>query len=456
MNRTFKMFNQFAGDDTAKSLIQKALTTASGSGGALIRQNLEALITSLVVKLSPELALVVGKSITGNVHEFNRLTALPTPGGAVGEGSTTPRKQASYVRDSVTLKVVRRIGEITNFLVDSVEEDVAAQDLENHVLAQIYDLVYYIVYGNADANTYEFSGLDHFIKTNRVNSAAAGTVFALTDLDDAIAKSNRKGGAKHRRAFIMSPELLSKANSLVTYFRLTQPNTPGIEAIEINGGWKLQAYRGIPIIESTYTRPLGTMGTVTPSAVVGGGSLAATTYFGRVAPVTLDGEQQASAQFTQIIASAETLRLTFTAFTGALSYKVYLGTTTGTANTKFWKQVSAFTYDGTGAVTGNVTVIDLTAAAPAADVPTEMQLDLPFVNGTTNPEEIFYLWDLDEIQGLGKFPYTNKAGDRMNGIISVKPLAETDDNIPWLIRTYGALTPSYEATSVLYRGRKVA
>lgn len=453
--RITQMFNKYGGDGV-KSLIQKALTTASGSGGALIRESLEDIITSLVVRLSPELALVTGKGITGNVHQFNRLTALPREGGAVGEGSTTPRRQASYVRATVNLKVVRRIGQISTFLKDSVEEDVATQDLENHVLAQIYDLVYYIVYGNADSNVYEFSGLDHFITTNRINSAAGGTAFVLKDLDDMIAKSNRKGGSRHRRVFEMSPELLSYANTLVTTFRLNQQNTQGFDQIEINGGWKLASYRGIPIIESTFTRPISTMGSIVASSVAGGGSLATATYYVRVAPVTLDGEQQASAETSQAIVSGATLRLTFTAFSGALSYKVYLGTSTGTANTKLWKQVSAFTYDGTGAVSGDVTTIDLTAAAPGADVPTAMQNDLPYVNGLTNPEETLILWDLDKTQGMGQLPYTNKAGDRMNGIITVEPLAKTDDNQEWLVRSYAALQNSYEATSVIYRGRKTA
>jgi hypothetical protein len=78
--------------------------------------------------------------------------------------------------------------------------------------------------------------------------------------------------------------------------------------------------------------------------------------------------------------------------------------------------------------------------------------DYPIVaTGGVTPESVL-LWDLDKYQGLGKVPYTNTGGDRFNGLVTMQPLAITDDNIPFLIRTYCVLCPSFEGTSVLARG----
>ena len=57
-----KQFNKYAANN--KSLIQKALTTATGVGGALIPENLEQLITDTVIRLSPELAMALMKKIS--------------------------------------------------------------------------------------------------------------------------------------------------------------------------------------------------------------------------------------------------------------------------------------------------------------------------------------------------------------------------------------------------------
>jgi hypothetical protein len=70
-------------------------------------------------------------------------------------------------------------------------------------------------------------------------------------------------------------------------------------------------------------------------------------------------------------------------------------------------------------------------------------------------EQIF-LWDLDEFQGLGRLPYTNEGGSRFNGLVTIEDLAKTDDFLPFLIKSYCAVAPSFEATSSVYRGLKVA
>lgn len=460
-------FNKFAQDN--KSLIAKALTSAAGIGEGLIPENLEEQITDTVIRLSPELALATSKSITGKSHDFNRLTARPAPGGAMGENATTPVTNSKTVRDTVPLKVIRRKGKVTNFLNDTSREfiDAASYEMENHLQAHVLDMISYILYGNKDSNPFEFDGLDKMISSNRIDFGAIPPT-NLSFLDAMIDKSNRKGGARHRRVFGMSPEMLSKVSSLLTNVRLNQGLTGGgLTQVDLNGGWRLNAYRDIPIIETTAVAPIEQFRpTITPSTTTTGGGLSDATYYFRVAPITYEGEQQASAEANIVLGAGgavQLIKLSLDAIhkdaagdINVYAYKIYMGTTSGTANTPLIKIVPAYLYDAEGSPTGQNGVgggneILVSSLTPGADVPTHMQADLVLDKTGVNFDEVAYLWDLDPIQGLGKLPYTNQAGDQFNGLVTTKQLAETDDFIQFLVKSYTALTPSFEATSVWTR-----
>jgi hypothetical protein len=453
-------YNKFASN--GNNLIKKALSSATGAGEALIPQKLEKVITNTLTYLMPEMAIIEPEFDNQKLHEFNRLNALPKAGGAMGEGAVTPTRSAQYVRDSVTMKVVRRKGAVTNFLKDSSQKyiDAAAIEMENHLYSHALDLAFYMYYGNELANPYEYGGLDRFINTsfNRMNNTVGGVVpTSLKFLDDLIDKNTRKQGAPHKKAFVMSPEMLSKVSSLLTNVRLNQGlSGGGLTEIEINGGWRMNAYRNIPIIESTFTRPQDTMGVVTPSTTTTGGTIAAATYFFRVSKVTYFGEQNASAQISQVT-TGTTSSITFscTAEADALQYRIYAGNVSGALTLK--RIVSAFTYDGVGSITGDRTSIVFTSNPLVAgtEVVGEMTNDVPLVPTGGVPSESIFLWDLDKYQGLGKFAYTNTGGSKFNGLVTVEELAKTDDNLPFLIKTYGAMVPSFQSTSMHVRGLRV-
>lgn len=471
MNPIINQFNKYALNN--KSLIQKALTSAVGVGAALIPQNLEEQITDTVIRLSPEMALVTTKSIEGKTHEFNRLVQRPSPGGAMGENATTPVTNSRTVRDNVDLKVIRRKGKVTNFLNDTSRKyiDAASYEMLNHLQAHVLDMIYYMLYGNKDSTAIvngaqnavsgvEFDGLDKFCATNRIDFLGAAPS-DLSILDAMIDKSNRKGGARHRRVFGMSPELLSTFSSLLTNVRVVQGlQGAGITQVDIGGGWRLNAYRDIPIIETTSTSPVESMTpTVTPTAGSVAGSLSDGTYYFRVAPITLAGEQAASVESSVTLSggtAVQSIKLSLSALHNnidqAIAYKIYASTTTGLE--KLIKIVSAYAYDSelsplttvfNGVGGGNE--IQILSLTPGNDVPVHMRNDIPLSVAAGVYDECIYLWDLDPIQGLGKLPYTNVAGDQFNGLVTTKPLAEVDDYIQFLVKTYAALTPAFEATS---------
>ena len=457
--RTLDYLRMF-GTPGGKALLQKAFTSASPGGGPLIAEHLETTITNTLIRLVPELAVPEYKYDPQKTHSFNKVTALPTPGSAMGEGSTTPTKQSTLTRSTVDLKILKRKGSVTGFLSAAAKKDYDAieVEIENHLQAFGNDMASYILYGNKDADAYTFDGLDKFISTNRTNETWGGVVPTnFQSLNDMIDASNRKKGSPHRRVFDMSPEMLTKFSELYTQVRDNRSAIrEGSNVIEIDGGWRLQTYRDIPIIESTQTRPLAQMGAVVATHAGGGGAIPDDERFYQVAPVTWDGEQLASAEVADTTATSDIQTLTWTAYTGALLYKIYAADTTG--QEVLVDIISAFTYDGNGTVTGNVVNHVFTAEPLTPDansVPAHMQADVPYNStGGVAPETVF-LWDLDPFQGLGKIAYTNDDGSRLDGIASIFPLAKIDDTDDFLIKSYLAMIDSFEATSAMHRGLRV-
>ena len=457
MKGLVRQFNRLANEN--KSLIQKALTSATNVGEALVPEHLEEIITNTIVRLAPEIAMITPRFDAQKFHEFNRLTALPDAGGAMGEGAVTPTRNATYARVSAELKVTRRKGAVTNFLQDTSANyiDAAAAEMENHLQAHVYDLICYMLYGNSVANSYTFNGLDYFIQTNRTNEALGGVVpTTLSFLDDMIDENLIRQGDSHRKAFVMSPKMISKISQLLTNVRLVQGlSGAGLSTVEIPGGWRLAAYRDIPIIASSAVRPQRTMGTISLASAGSGAAITDDEYFFKVSVVDWNGESLCSAEDSESTTNADTITISWTAEAGALFYKIYEGLTTDTEN--LIRIIAAQTYDGVGTITGNVTSLVFTAD-PAADtsVPTALQSDIPLQATGGVPPEYVYLWDLDEYQGMGKLAYTNSAGSRFNGLVTMNPLAQTDDNLPFLVKTYAALIDSFEATSLVHRGLRVA
>ena len=477
MAEIVRQYNRLAGENS--SLIKKALTAATGSGEALVPQQLEQAITNAIPRLSVALSMVTPKYTPGKLYEYNKLTGVPAAGAAVGESSITPIVQPTFTRASKTLKIFRKKGATTDFLADAsrgnaqVSYDAAAANIEATMLSFVYDMEHYTFFGNESANAYEFSGLDTLTATNRVNKGIAGVVpTSLKELDDLIDANLDNQGFDHKKAFVMSPYMLSKFSQLLTNVRLNQ-SMGQMSTVDLNGGWRLNAYRDIPIIMSSACRPKSTMGTVTPSTATTTGSIPDASYNSFVvAAVTTQGEQLGARAANQATSGggASTVTLSFSAVAGALKYKVYFqsGTSGGGSETLI-SVVPAQTYDATGAVAGsisntintnsvitsgsdgNVTSIKLLTVAAHTEVPTAMQADYPLMGSISAPPEYVFLWDLDEIQGMGRVGYTNQ-GTRMNGLITIEELAKTDAYLPFMLTSHCALIDSFEKTSAVVRG----
>lgn len=452
------------------SLVRKALSTASSSGGALIPQSLEKLITTAVIELVPEMAVIDPVRVYSNYHEFDRLTALPGGHGVIGELGVTPTSNSQYERVGRYLKNFRRKGAVTGFLMDTSEQfiDAKAVEMENHVQVHGYNIATQLVWGHDMADPYAPPGLDSFIQTNRDVGTRGGTVPTdLSMLDDMIDNNDRLQGSNHRRVFLMSPEMLSKVSRLLTNVRKNQDEGGGLTRVSIPGGWRLSAYRDVPIVTTTRTRNDVQMGTVTPSKADTGGTIAADEWFFEVSFIDINGESVASAEVSvTTVAATSLVKLEWADVPSAVYYKVYCGTASGGA--KLVAILPATTYDSVGTPTGRVTEVTFsttpTTRNPTVSAPAELVLTLPAVatpvtakmandipivqTGGVTPERIIF-WDLDKVQGLGKFAYGNSSGSRFGGLITMEPKASTDDNWPFLLKTYGTLIDAFEKSSYI-------
>ena len=444
--------------------------------------------------------MIVPKKVAGKFAEFNRVTALPAANGLIGDGGTTPVGQSTYVRVGRNLKVLRRKGAVTVFLQDASRDyiDVVAQEMENALVSHTFDTNVLNVFGSENADGMSWTGLDSLIGSlttvgtvpNRVNSGATGLVPPnLSFLDGMLDYNTRKQGQRHRKAWLMSPEMLSLVSRILTNVRMVQNQVgSGLSTIEINGGWRLQAYRNIPIIESRLCRPQGTMGavTLTPAAGTSGSLLGgAQTFYVKMSYIGWDGESQCSAEASQAVTTQDLLTFAWANVPGAFFYKIYVSTSLGAgAGGELLKlMLPAQLYDTSGTpqdrvisvqVTSNpnvanptITLMNTFAVGAAAtlngivptitiSVPFCMRADVPLDAVASVPMENVFLWDLDEIQGMGRFAYTNTEGSRFKGLATMEPLAKTDDNLPFMVKTYGTLIDAYEQTSFQARGLRVA
>ena len=132
-----QQFNQWAPEN--KNMIRKALTSASGSAGALIAEHLEAVVTNAVPRISAELAVMTPKYDSQSSHSFDQLTALNGIGAAMGESSTTPTTQPTFARQTVTLKVMKKKGTTTDFLRAATQKkiDAAAANMETTLIYRV-------------------------------------------------------------------------------------------------------------------------------------------------------------------------------------------------------------------------------------------------------------------------------------------------------------------------------
>lgn len=453
--------------NTARSKLMKALTVETSTGSALTDIAISDALTNTVIALSPEIALLELAGHKSYTYYYDVVSSLGDPIGAIGGGATTPSAQSAYSRNSVTMKSIRRRGAVADFLKDTSQEmnriDAVAVEMENQLLAHTWGVNYNVIYGNNTANGYEMNGWETSIpavnRTSYYSSGAPTVPSDLTILNDMIASSDRKGGNRHRKAFLCSPEMNQRLGFLLTNTRI-QYGIPGtLEAVEINGGHRLTAYQGIPILPSTFLggQGAGTMGSISlASGGTTGGSFNDGTYYAAVTYISKYGESMGSAIGSVTLSggtATQKITVSFTDVPEAYSYVVYAGTVNAYGSLTRKKKVTAWTYDVSGTPTGRISSISLTSLTADSTVTTSSAVTCPNPVTTTKAwnSEMIMLIDLDPVQGMGKMVYAND-GNRMNGLVTIEPLAKIDANLSFLITTNASIVPAFPDTSLIAYG----
>ena len=127
-----------------------------------------------------------------------------------------------------------------------------------------------------------------------------------------------RGTNRDPKVFIASQQMISKLSGLQTKIQRT------VQQVEFEAGFRLDTYRGIPMLPSGFVRPATTTTSPTVTATAAaGGSLADDEYFYRIASVTMYGEQIIGAENSATTATTNnTVALTWTADTNAKLYKI--------------------------------------------------------------------------------------------------------------------------------------
>lgn len=429
------------------SALEKALATTSASGTALLPEALEPVIIEYLSRNMPLWGMIGKGQADSKTHEYTKRTGTA---GAWVEGEATAQSVTSstYARESVQLKVLRSWGSVTGFQQAMSERFVNALDEEIHgsVLGFADLLEYMMLWGN-DVDTYQFNGFDTFIQED--STASSDNVFdldaavTLTHLDNMIdAAETYRGTQRDMKAFIASQQMISRITGLQTKIQRS------VQQVEFEGGFRMETYRGIPLVPSGFVRPAAT--TTSPAVTAtaaAGGSLADDEYFYRIASVTMYGEQLIGDEDSATTATTNnSVDLTWTADANAKLYKIYRGTTAGADNLDLLTTIAAKTYDSSGAVTGNVASWsdEGTLTADTSQVP------------LSSGEENLFLVNLNPTRGSELVGKVGPYGDPINEFITYTELARTKSTFDYMLEAYAALKVPYPQLHAVARRARTA
>jgi len=425
--------------------LRKALLQTTGSGQYLAPEDLEPVLVEYLKKISPLMGLVDVGRANGMSHQVNVRTAIPS---AWFEGEVTAGTAAAstYTRNSVGLKIMRAWGGVSGFQRAASSKFIDALEAEQtgSIEAMADLLEYSLLWGN-DADSYQTSGLDTYVSedvsgTNITNNSTMTTV-TLSNLDTALdVAEGYRGVQRDKKVFVMSPSMISKVSALQT---LVQRN---VQQVEFEGGFRMNTYRGVPLVPSSFVQPASTTTSPTVTATAAaGGSLADDEYFYRISSVTMYGEQLVGGEDSATTATTNnTVTLTWTADSNAKLYKVWRGTATGVANMTLLTTIAAKTYNSSGAVSASVATFSDDGSYTADSNITPL----------TTSGEVIFLANLDPRRGMTFKSLLSELGEPVDNLIRYVELARTKSAYEFIMETFGAIQIPWSKLHYTIRGVK--
>lgn len=423
--------------------LRNALASLDGGNGVgnLVSEDLEPAMIGYLYRVSPLVQLLPKKRAAASTHEYSRRTVIPSAW-VESELASQTFQSSTYDRTSVALKITRVAGGVSHFAQAATAEfiDLLETEVEGAMEGVGLTLEYLNVWGDASADSLQYSGLDKTISTDNggtvIDHDGVATLALLDQMVDAV--SQYRGVSRDPKLFIMSSQMISKISGLESRVGMD------LDTLEFAGGLRLRSWRGIPMLDAPYVRPTAVSPTVAAAGSTANGSLPAGTYRYKIASVTLEGEQVAGTAASATIASTGKVTLTWTADASAKLYKVYR-TGSGEAddddNYDLLKVVAAKSYTN-GVVSGNVgSFVDDGTFTANDDVH-------PLASG----DETIWLVNMNPARGVSMLYLPNQFGtERAESWIKFIPLAKTKSSEDFMIETFTAQQNTQPATSVVAR-----
>lgn len=225
--------------------IRRALDTSSGTtGNVLVPLVISEGVRMYIETRSPLWNIINKQPFDGYAYVYREQTGLPVASFGAELGALPAAQNAAYVERSVAIKSVYIRGELSGQIIEASRSllNVLQREITNSSLGLVRTLEQKIVAGDATANPNEFDGLDKWI-TNTVDFAASGApgvpVSLTLSMVDQLIDTPQGGNPTH---LIMSKPMGRRIWSLL------QAQQRFNDVANINGGFQVPVYGGLPII----------------------------------------------------------------------------------------------------------------------------------------------------------------------------------------------------------------
>lgn len=227
--------------------VSKALDTTSGSTGAvLIPELIDPGIREFFEKRTPLWNQIRKVPYNGLYYNYKERTGIPTASFGAELGALPAAQNSTYVERAVALKSVYTRGEVSGQIQVAAQTfiDALGVEIQDHARGMANTLEQKLITGNATSNPNEFDGILRWVtSTLFVDSAGDGTGTAapltLSMLEELMDTPTQE-----------TPNLLiMNAATRRRLWDVLEPMRRFIGETVIDGGFRVNSYNGIPIIE---------------------------------------------------------------------------------------------------------------------------------------------------------------------------------------------------------------
>lgn len=268
--------------------LKKALNIAN-AGNTLQQPLVDRVLQELIEVNNPLRQNLPRKPGSGSDWILNQRTARGT-GAFVDDTEEPTDSQSTYAQKKFTFKTIIQRGKVTRKLqaVGKTLLDIEAEEIES-ALQVIRDTEENaLINGDSAVNPKQFDGLRKLTPAGQVLVAGANGAPLTLDLLDSAIDLNRGNPSM----LIMSKKANRKLNALL------QAQQRFVDTVEVNGGFRVQVYNGIPIFRSIFVSDTQTQGTSNAASDIFVLDTSAV-WVGELTPLKMVRLAQKSSQFSE-------------------------------------------------------------------------------------------------------------------------------------------------------------